>query len=191
MKTRNNTFTRTGNNSRGFSLLEVLLGVTVFMIGMLGVTALNISSLKTNTFSGNMSEAVIIAGDKLEEILDMEYEDPCLAIPLPPGCTGPDPNYPLDDLDGDGTDQDLLPSLPPVFGDGLDDDGGNFGLDDIEADADHSELGVGKNGLYDVYWNVAEDEPIPNCKLINVIVRWQIKDVWRQINMSTTRVREL
>jgi hypothetical protein len=187
MKLQKNIFIETGPNSRGFSLLEVLLGVTVFMIGMLGVTALNISSLKTNTFSGNMSEAVITAGDKLEEILDMEYEDPCLADP---SCA-PDPNYPLDDLDGDGTDQDLLPSLPPVFGDGEDDDGGNFGLDDIDADADHSELGVGKNGLYDVYWNVAVDEPVPNCKMINVIVRWQIKDVWRQINMSTTRVREL
>jgi type IV pilus assembly protein PilV len=190
MKMRKNTFTNTGNNTRGFSLLEVLLGVTVFMIGMLGVTALNISSLKTNTFSGNMSEAVITAGDKLEEILDMAYEDPCLADP---SCA-PDPNYPLNDLDGDGTDQDLLPDPPgPLFGDGIDDvgGGGNFGLDDIEAGADHSELGVGKNGLYDVYWNVAVDEPVPNCKMINVLVRWQIKDVWRQINMSTTRVREL
>ena len=40
-------------DGRGFSLLEVLLGISVFMIGMLGVTALNISSLKSNTFSGN------------------------------------------------------------------------------------------------------------------------------------------
>lgn len=63
------------SNSKGFSLLEVLLGITVFMIGMLGVTALNISSLKSNTFSGNMSEAVIIAGDKLEELMAIDFED--------------------------------------------------------------------------------------------------------------------
>ena len=60
-------------NSKGFSILEVLLGITIFMIGMLGVTALNISSLKSNTFSGNMSEAVIIAGDKFEELMTFEF----------------------------------------------------------------------------------------------------------------------
>lgn len=151
---------RVFSNGSGFSLLEVLLGVTIFMIGMLGVTALNISSLKSNTFSGNMSEAVTIAGDKLEEILAMDYNDPS---------------------------GDLDDSPSP-------DDDGILGLDDIgtgAGEADHWELGVGKNGIYDVYWNVAEDEPIPNCKIVNVIVRWQIKDVWRQINMSITRVREL
>ncbi len=52
----------------------MLLGITVFMIGMLGVTALNISSLKSNTFSGNMSEAVIIAGDKLEELMALDFD---------------------------------------------------------------------------------------------------------------------
>jgi hypothetical protein len=62
-------------NSRGFSLLEILFGMTVFMIGMLGVIALNISSLKSNTFSGNMSEAVIIAGDTIEELMAIDYDD--------------------------------------------------------------------------------------------------------------------
>ena len=69
---------KNANDSSGFSLLEVLLGITVFMIGMLGVTALNISSLKSNTFSGNMSEAVIIAGDKLEELMAIDFEDDLL-----------------------------------------------------------------------------------------------------------------
>jgi len=66
------------SDAGGFSLLEVLLGVTVFMIGMLGVTALNISSLKSNTFSGNMSEAVVIAGGKLEELMVLDYGDSAL-----------------------------------------------------------------------------------------------------------------
>ena len=65
-------------NGNGFSLLEVLLGITIFMIGMLGVTALNISSLKSNTFSGNMSEAVIIAGGKIEELMAIDFGDPQL-----------------------------------------------------------------------------------------------------------------
>ena len=157
-------------NSRGFSLLEVLLGITVFMIGMLGVTALNISSLKSNTFSGNMSEAVIIAGDRLEKLMATPFDD-------------------LNDNDGDGTNQD-------ANDDGIDDDDdtddtndidgiANFGLDDTGADADDSDPNIGKNSIFTVYWNVADGEPLPEkTKTVNVIVEWYIKDVKRTINMS-------
>ena len=166
-------------NNSGFSLLEVLLGITVFMIGMLGVTALNISSLKSNTFSGNMSEATVIAADKLEEMLAIDYDDL------------------VDGVDGDGgsnqdSDDDGLDDDDPADTDTAAKDGKvNFGLDDIEAEADYSEPGIGKNDIFDVYWNVAEDEPMPNTKRVNVIVRWQIKGVWRQINMDLVRVGEL
>lgn len=177
---------KTTSSSRGFSLLEVLLGITVFMIGMLGVTALNISSLKSNTFSGNMSEAVIIAGDRLEKLMATDFDDDDLK-----------------DADGDGTNQDLLPDLPvpgKIFGDGVDDDGDNFGLDDIgndddpstDGDADHSDPddptgpGIGRNNMYYVYWNVAEDEPLPErTKKVNVIVEWYVKDEKRSMSMST------
>lgn len=137
------------NNSRGFSLLEVLLGVTVFMIGMLGVTALNISSLKSNTFSGNMSEAVIIAGDRLEELMAIiDFEDAALA-----------------DIDADG----------------------NAGLDDTGAAADHVDPAIGRNSMYTVYWNVEDDNPLPEkTKTVNVIVEWSIKDVKRTMNITTT-----
>jgi len=85
MKMHKKFFVKTGKNTRGFSLLEVLLGITVFMIGMLGVTALNISSLKSNTFSGNMSEAVILAGDRIEQLIALDFDD-----------------VDLNDTDGDG-----------------------------------------------------------------------------------------
>lgn len=178
------------SNSRGFSLLEVLMGVTVFMIGMLGVTALNISSLKSNTFSGNLSEATMIAADKIEELMSLEYTND-------PATTDDD----LKDDDGDGTGQDL----PADSDDGIDDDAlapgthdndTNFGLDDVGTDADpdpsdHWELDQGKNDIFDIYWNVAEGEPFDICKRINVIVSWSIKDVPRQININTIRCREM
>jgi len=158
-------------NKKGFSLLEVLLGVTVFMIGMLGVTALNISSLKSNTFSGNMSEAVILAGDRIEKLMETPFAD-------------------LKDNDGDGTDQDIndngLDDDDP--GDAADDIDGklNFGLDDTGADADDSDPNIGKNSIFTVYWNVAVGEPLPDkTKTVNVIVEWYIKDVKRTMNMST------
>jgi len=139
-------FKKWPNNASGFSLLEVLLGITIFMIGMLGVTALNISSLKSNTFSGNMSEAVIIAGDRLERLLALEFDDPD-----------------LEDTDTDGA----------------------AGLDDIGANADNSDPGIGRNDMYNVYWNVEDGNPVPDkTKTVNVIVEWSIKDVKRRMNMS-------
>jgi hypothetical protein len=174
MKMDKSFFKKTVCNSRGFSLLEVLLGITVFMIGMLGVTALNISSLKSSTFAGNMSEAVIIAGDRLEALMALPFDDADLN----------DSPSPYDD----GTNEDLLPAGPPP-GDGIDDDGGNFGLDDTgtgAGEADHWELGVGKNGMFTRYWNVAIGEPLPDkTKTVNVIVEWDIKGKIRRMNMST------
>jgi type II secretory pathway pseudopilin PulG len=173
------------HDSRGFSLIEVLLGISIFMIGMLGVTALNISSLKSNTFSGNLSEATLIAATKIEELMATGFDD-------------------IVDTDGDGTGQDLLPDVVDSDndGDGIDDDGGNFGLDDTgydgdpttNADADYNEGSLGKNGIYTVYWNVAESEPITvtpsRTKIINVIVEWHIKDEPRRISMDVIRMKE-
>jgi len=173
-------------NSRGFSLLEVLLGISVFMIGMLGVTALNISSMKSNTFSGNLSEATVIAAAKLEELMVQDFDDPAF----------------LSDVDDDGsrlTDQD-------VDDDGLDDDDPddtatdvdgkpNFGLDDVgAADADYNETVTKNNITYNVYWNVAENEPVTvdpqRTKRITVIVEWFVKEEPRRISMSTIRQKE-
>ena len=165
-------------DSRGFSLLEVLLGISVFMIGMLGVTALNISSLKSNTFSGNLSEATLIGATKIEEIMGMDFDD-------------------LTDGNLDGTGQD-------DNGDGIDDDAvtlnthdnnTNFGLDDIGVgNTDGYEDNLGKNGIYTVYWNVAVSTPIPvtppRTKTINVIVEWHVKDEPRRISMEVVRMKE-
>ena len=162
-------------DGRGFSLLEVLLGISVFMIGMLGVTALNISSLKSNTFSGNLSEASLLAATKIEELMAQDFDDPASQL------------YDVDD-DGNG----VTPRDPDD--DGIDNFGNNFGLDDTGADADYEDSGVGKVGMFTVYWNVAENEPISvspqRTKRINVIVEWKVKDEPRRISMDVIRMKE-
>ena len=174
-------------NNRGFSLLEVLLGITIFMIGMIGVTALNISSLKSNTFSGNLSEAAIIAASKIEELMNQDFDDPASQL------------FDVDDDGSNATDQD-------VDDDGMDDDDPddtaanvdnkpNFGLDDVGADADYNVQVVNEsNMIYNIYWNVAENEPITTTpqrtKRITVIVEWFVKDQPRRISMSTIRQKE-
>ncbi len=58
-------------DKKGFSLLEVLVGVAIFMIGMIGVAALLVSTVKHNAFSGNMSEATYLAESKLEDLMEL------------------------------------------------------------------------------------------------------------------------
>jgi Prokaryotic N-terminal methylation motif len=196
-------YSRFIQSTRGFSLLEVLLGISVFMIGMLGVTALNISSMKSNTFSGNLSEATVVAASKLEELMAQDFDDPasqlfdedndgnCHDIPAIHTCD-PSP-FVNQDADDDGIDDDLAAS-------GTHDDDTNFGLDDFGADADYSDTVVKNNITYNIYWNVAENEPISidpdvsnatqRTKLINVIVEWLVKDEPRRISMSTIRQKE-
>jgi len=189
----------------GFSLLEVLLGITVFMIGMLGVTALNISSLKSNTFSGNLSEATSVAASKLEELMAQDFDDAAFLYDVDydgnrlDGCDTSVAPYINQDADNDGMDDD-----DPVDT-ATDVDGKpNFGLDDFGADADYGPDIVAKNNItYNVYWNVAENEPVTidndadpnNCppyqdtKIVTVVVEWFIKDEPRRISMSTVLQR--
>ena len=180
-------------SSRGFTLLEVLLGVTVFMIGMLGVTALNISSLKSNTYSGNLSEATMIAADKVEELMGLELtNDPATTDPLLLDADDDGGQATDQDVDKDGLDDDDPEDTDAAAVDGIQ----NFGLDDnTAATVDHIDdnggAGWGKNGMYTIYHNIAEGEPFDYCKRINVIVRWSMKDVPRQINMNTVRCREM
>ena len=181
-------FTRpTAKNDKGFSLLEVLLGMTVFMIGMLGVTALNISSLKTNTFSGNMSEATILASTKLEELMAIDFDDDLLKDRNNNGSCEDCVPFQNQDTDEDGLDDDDPDDTDAGAADGIP----NFGLDDLVGDADHVDPNLkGKNEMFTVYHNVAENEPIPNAKRIKLFVVWEIKGVQRQMSIETIRVKE-
>ncbi len=169
-------------SSKGFTLLEVLMGVTVFMIGMLGVTALNISALKSNTFAGNMSEATFLGSSRLEALMGMDYDD------LDAGADGiggsqagtqDDDDDGLDDDDPEDTDAPAVDGIP------------NFGLDNnTTATADGFDEDIGKNSIYSVYWNIAEDEPMADAKTIKVIVQWRMKDEVRQIDFSVVRLSD-
>ena len=171
-------------NGKGFSLLEVMIGIAIFMVGMLGVAALQISSMNTIAFSGNLTEALYHGTSKIEELMSLPYD-------VDPGVG----NDVLDDVDGDGTDQD-------TDDDGYDDDDdnatgnadgsvvdnvANWGLDDMNPGHDSEELGVGRNSNYNIYWNVAVDYPLPNTKTIKVFVTWDVKGDTRVISMETVK----
>jgi prepilin-type N-terminal cleavage/methylation domain-containing protein len=133
----------------GFTLMEILIAIAILAFGLLAVATMQAWSIKGNSQAIGITEGITLAQDKIEEFISLDYN-----------------HTDLSDTDNDGTTQDTAPD------DGVDDDGGNFGLDNTTgagtAAADHTD----SYGRYNIYWNVAVDEPINNIKTIRVIVEW-------------------
>lgn len=150
------------NSQNGFTLIEILIAVSIFTIGILGANAMQIGALKGNTSASDLTKRTTWASDRVETFIGLDESDPQ-----------------LNDDDGDGTDED-------ADSDGTDDDGGNFGLDDAECCPDGNDPngtavtgctdfadGCAAQDEYFIYWNVAVDYPFPDIKTINVIVNRQ------------------
>ncbi len=68
--------------SKGFSLIEVLVAILILAIGLMGITAMQLSSLKVNQGAYYRSQASILASDILDRMranrdafLDGDYDD--------------------------------------------------------------------------------------------------------------------
>lgn len=53
-------------NPKGFSLIEVLIGLLILAFGLLAIAGLQIASTRGNFFSNNLMQATYIAQDRLE-----------------------------------------------------------------------------------------------------------------------------
>ena len=60
---------------RGYTFLEVLIGVLVLAIGLLAIGALQIASVRGNAFSHHMTQATYIAHDRLEFLKNLPFND--------------------------------------------------------------------------------------------------------------------
>jgi type IV pilus assembly protein PilV len=54
--------------SSGFTLLEILIALIIFSIGILALTSLTVTATRTGSYGARMTEAVTFAQDKLEEL---------------------------------------------------------------------------------------------------------------------------
>lgn len=132
-------------NAGGFTLLEIMIAMAIFSIGILGIAKMQLSATSGNTSSRGWTEAATIGQQQLEMLMSLNYDNALLL-----------------DVNGDGTNQD-------ADNDGTDDNGGDFGLDETNA----PDQSITVDTVYNVFWNIAEDEPVANSKKIKVIIQWR------------------
>lgn len=70
------------NNDKGFTIVEVMVAVVV-TIGLLSVASLQIGAIKGNHLSDNITCALTLAEDKMEELLGLDYNNLELKDVLP------------------------------------------------------------------------------------------------------------
>jgi type IV pilus assembly protein PilV len=66
------------SNQKGFSLIEILIAITVFAIGILAVAGMQIAAIKGNSFANDLTKATTLAQDRMEELIGLSYADPLL-----------------------------------------------------------------------------------------------------------------
>lgn len=72
-----------GNEKRdelGFSLIEILIAMAVFSVGILAVVNMQTAAMRANTFSANLTQVVIdLNQKKAEDLLSLDYSDSAIS----------------------------------------------------------------------------------------------------------------
>jgi len=105
-------------DNNGFTLIEVLIAISIFAVGSLAVAALQISAGKSNRTGTEITMAVNIASDQMETLMALDFDAPLLST-LPEDNPHPDTRgkYNLQwvvtdtDIDADGTDDSKVINL--------------------------------------------------------------------------------
>ena len=67
--------TKHSKEQRGFTLIEVLVGLIILGVGLLSVAGMQITSIKNCYSSNNVTQATIYAQDKIEYLKNLPYSD--------------------------------------------------------------------------------------------------------------------
>ena len=68
----------TWNTNRGFTLIEVMIGMVIFAIGILSVAAMQTSSTRGNTSANKTTRAFAWCSDRMEFLKSLPYTDASL-----------------------------------------------------------------------------------------------------------------
>jgi len=70
-------------DQKGFSLIEVLISLIILAVGLLAIGGLQVSAVQGNTFGSHLTQATVLAQNKLEELKNLPYHYPKLSSGQP------------------------------------------------------------------------------------------------------------
>jgi prepilin-type N-terminal cleavage/methylation domain-containing protein len=114
------------NDSRGFTLPEVLIAISIFAIGFLAAAAMQIYASNHNRKASEATEATAIGSLHMEELMSLAFDDPALDVgdspPVSEGKYTTQWSVADSDLNADGFDDaktiELTVSWNPVMSGG-------------------------------------------------------------------------
>lgn len=65
-------------NHRGFTLLEVVVAVSILTVGLLAIAKLQEAAIRGNNYADTYAIATTVASDRVEKLLALEMESPLL-----------------------------------------------------------------------------------------------------------------
>jgi prepilin-type N-terminal cleavage/methylation domain-containing protein len=167
---------KTLHSQRGFTLIEIMIAISVFTIGILGVGMMQMKAISANNEAFNRDHAGTIAQAYLEELYQLDFIDTN-----------------LEDTTGDGLgglDEGANPGGIPVPANA---DHSNIALSLSYPIVNN--LVVGPNGnSFNVFWNIADtdtpDSAYTQYKIIRVHTYWTLKNVTRHSTVSTVKYND-
>ena len=123
---------------KGFTLLEVIVAISILTFGLLAVASMQMTAIRGNYNASNITEATTVAQDRLENLMGLLYSDPLL-----------DPGNGLSD-----------PAPPSPSG-------------------------------YTITYDVSDNNPMTNTRLITMTVQWQDKGVQKQSVLTCVKPQVL
>ncbi|MBW1709321.1 MAG: prepilin-type N-terminal cleavage/methylation domain-containing protein [Deltaproteobacteria bacterium] len=140
------------NDRSGFTIIEVLISLVILVVALFALSSLQTASIGSNASSQQRTIAVILVQDKMEELINLDYTDPQLSDTS--ANFDQNQNYFDWSLAVDHTNADGVGAVANP----IDENGNN----------------VAANG-YTRVWNIVDDFPANNMKLISVRVSWSFK----------------
>ena len=62
----------------GFTLIEVLIALTIFAVGLLAIAAMQTSAIRMNSTGGRLTELTALGIDRMENLMSLPYTNPWL-----------------------------------------------------------------------------------------------------------------
>lgn len=131
---------------KGFSMVEVLIAIAIFSIGILAVNSLQLSSIGSGSNARRITDATYFAAEQMERLISLPYDHDDLS----------DIDNDKNDLDADGER-------------GLEHTGLKADYEVPDADK------PGGYEYINIFWNIAEDDIIENTKTIRVIAEYNFR----------------